>query len=136
MLYGGAIRNTFNGGEWTNARYHSFITSILRAGSRRWPPKYQTLNDSCVGAYTNVKTGRLAKHYKCNTCQQAFPAKDVQVDHVNPIVDPSTGFISWDLKIDALFCEKEGLQTLCKPCHLIKTALEKQQAKERKLNAK
>ena len=30
--------------EWTAGRIKSFITSVLRAGSRRWPPKYETLN--------------------------------------------------------------------------------------------
>ncbi len=121
------MRDVFNGGSWTQARFNSFITSALRAASRRWPPKYETLNDSCVGAYTNVKTGRLAKHYKCAACKDAFPAKDVQVDHINPIIDPSTGFISWDLKIEALFCEKDGLQTLCSTCHKEKTTEERKQ---------
>ena len=126
----------YNGGDWTQARYNSFITSALRAASRRWPPKYTCLNDSCVGAYANVKTGRKAKHYKCASCDNAFPAKDVQVDHINPIIDPSKGFISWDLKIEALFCEKENLQVLCKECHEVKSNAEKQLAKERKANAK
>jgi len=29
-----------NNGEWTEGRYRSFITSTLRGGMRRWPPKW------------------------------------------------------------------------------------------------
>lgn len=78
----------------------------------------------------------MAKHYLCAKCLGAFPNKDVQVDHVSAIIDPSEGFISWDQVINNMFCESDNLQCLCIPCHKIKTALEKQQAKERKINAK
>lgn len=129
------MRDKYNGGLWTKARYQSFVKSALRAASRRWPPKYSCLNDSCVGQYVNVKTNRLAKHYRCNVCNQAFPAKDVQVDHISPIIDPSLGFTNWNDVIENMFCESSNLQTICKPCHSIKTGLEKAIAKERK-NAK
>ena len=85
----------------------------------------------------NVKSGRLAKHYTCAACNQAFPAKDVQVDHIAPVIDPEVGFVGWDPVIDAIFCEADNLQVLCKPCHDIKSASEKAIAKERKkTNAK
>lgn len=126
----------FNGGEWTQARFNSFVKSALRAASRRWPPKYQCLNDAYVTVQTNVKSGRLAKHYMCNECRLLHVGADVQVDHIAPLIDPSTGFTTWDEVINNLFCEKSNLQVLCKPCHLSKTAVEKQLAKERKANAK
>jgi 5-methylcytosine-specific restriction endonuclease McrA len=128
-------RSQFNGGEWTQARFNSFIKSALRAASRRWPPKYKCLNDSFVIKQTNVKTGRLASHYRCNCCKNLFVAADVQVDHINAIIDPSIGFLDWDTVINNMFCESDNLQVLCKPCHSIKTASEKAVAKERK-NAK
>lgn len=121
-----------NSGQWTEARFNSFIKSALRAASRRWPPKYEILSEACTGSKTNVKTGRLAKHYRCAMCQGHFPAKDVQVDHILPIIDPVVGFVDWDDVIDRMFCEKNNLQVLCTdPCHKSKTAVEKQQAKER-----
>lgn len=128
------MRDKFNNGEWTRARFNSFVKSALRSASRRWPAKYQTLNDSCVGQRINIKTNRIAKHYTCNCCKQIFPAKEVQVDHISAIIDPEIGFVNWDTIIDNMFCEKENLQVLCIPCHKLKTAVEKQQAKERKLN--
>lgn len=114
-----------NGGEWTEARFRSFITSALRAASRRWPPKYMALKAAVVGRYTNKSTGKLAQHYRCASCSKLFVATDVQVDHIEPVVDPIKGFVSWDVYIDRMFCELHNLQVMCKPCHKDKTAEEK-----------
>ena len=110
--------------QWTDGRVKSFIVSVLRAGSRKWPPKYQTLNDACVGVKTNVSTGRLAKHFTCRRCKQDFPQKMVEVDHINPVV--GKGFESWDKFISNLFCGKDNLQVLCKECHKRKTKSERE----------
>ncbi len=122
-----------NGGEWTEARYQSFIKSVLRAGSRKWPPKYRALSNACTGQKLNVRSGRLAKHYRCRNCTGEFPAKDVEVNHIVAVV-PIEGFTSWDDVIERLFCEIEGLEVLCKPCH---KSITKQENLERKVhNAK
>ena len=120
-----------NGGEWTDARFRSFVTSALRAASRRWPPKYKALKEAFVGKKTNKKTGKLAMHYKCAKCKKLFVAADVQVDHVLPVVDPKVGFIGWDSFIDRIFCEIENLQVMCKPCHKVKTEQEKAERKKK-----
>jgi 5-methylcytosine-specific restriction endonuclease McrA len=114
-----------NGGEWTDARFRSFVTSALRAASRRWPVKYKALKAAFAGRQVNAKTGKLAMHYKCAKCKKLFVAADVQVDHVQPVVDPKKGFVGWDVYIDRMFCEIENLQVMCKPCHKIKTDQEK-----------
>lgn len=121
--------NLRNDGEWTEGRYRSFITSTLRGGMRRWPPKWKTLKSAEVGRITNKKTGKLAMHYICAGCNSHYPAKDVQVDHVSPVVDPTTGFVSWDVYIDRMFCERSNLQVLCTTCHKEKTAKEKNDSK-------
>ena len=126
------MRNKYNGGDWTLARFNSFVKSALRSASQRWPPKYKCLNEAKVGKKINWKTGRLAEHYKCNSCKKEFPAKEVQVDHVIPIV-PVTGFTSWDEVVDNMFCEAENLQVLCTECHSVKSLRERQ---ERKINGK
>lgn len=94
--------------------------------SRRYPPKYETLNEAFTTQKINPKTKRLAKHYACASCGEDFPAKEVQVDHKVPVVDPTQGFINWDTYIPRLFCEKENLQVLCKGCHDVKTKEEKE----------
>lgn len=119
-----------NGGRWTEARYRSFVTSTLRAGSRKWPPKYETLNAAKTEKKINKKTGRLAQHYLCAECQQEFPAKEIQVDHIKPVVDPKKGFETWDKYIERMFCEEENLQVLCSSCHKSKTNKEKETSKK------
>lgn len=119
----------YNSGDWTTARFNSFIKGGLRSISQRWPPRFKVLNAACVGTKVNKKTGRFAKHYKCACCGHEFPAKDVVVDHIESVV-PLTGFTTWDVVIERMFCEAEGLQILCKPCHKLKTAEERLQRKQ------
>jgi 5-methylcytosine-specific restriction endonuclease McrA len=117
-----------NDGEWTEGRYRSFITSTLRSGMRRWPPKWKALKSAEVGRIVNKKTGKLAMHYICAGCNVPHPSKDVQVDHIEPVVNPTTGFVSWDVYIDRMFCEKSNLQVLCTTCHRVKTKEEKDES--------
>lgn len=122
-------RPTYNGGQWTQAKFNSFIKSTLRAGSRKWPPKYQALNAALVGTQVNSATGRMAKHFKCARCAGLFPAARVQVDHIEAIIDPKVGFTNWDDVVYAMFCEQDNLQVLCLDCHKIKTAQEREMKK-------
>ena len=113
--------------EWTEGRRKSFITSVLRSGYRRWPPKYETLKEAQTGKKINEQTKRIAMHYKCATCSGEFPARSVQVDHIKPVVDATKGFESWDKFIERLYCNKDNLQVLCKSCHSKKTQIEKKE---------
>lgn len=122
---------TRNNNEWTEARFVSFIKSALRSASQRWPPRYRVLHAAFVGKRTNPASGRLASFYKCNTCLQEYVVKDVQVNHIVPVV-PTTGFISWDDTINRLFCEADGLEVLCIPCH---KKITQQENLERKSNS-
>lgn len=115
------MREKYNNGSWTPARFNSFVTSILRSGSRRWPPKYQVLAEAKTDKRINPTTNRLAQHFLCAHCKGEFPAKQVQVDHITAIGYDK----SWDEWIEGLFCERENLQVLCKSCHSVKTKEEK-----------
>lgn len=106
---------------WTEARRRAFIISTLRQGTRRFPAKYETLNEAKTEKKINTKTGRLAQHYLCNLCKNDFPAKDIQVDHIIEVVDPAVGFVDWNTYVERMFCAKENLQVVCVPCHKIKT---------------
>lgn len=123
---------TRNNGQWTEARFNSFVKSALRSASQRWPPKYQILAEAFTGQKINTKTGRLAKHYRCAKCQNEFVAKDVQVNHIVPVVLTS-GFDNWDGVVNRMFCEKEGLEVLCIPCH---KTITKEENTERKTNGR
>ena len=126
------VIKTRNGGEWSESRFNSFVKGALRSASQRWPPKYTVLNAACVGQKINPNSGRLAKHYTCKNCGFDYPAKEVEVNHIIPVI-PITGFDSWDMVIERMFCERHHLEVLCKPCH---KGLTKQENIERKTNAK
>ena len=119
----------YNNGEWTTARFNSFVKSALRSASQRWPPKYTVLNEAKLGKRVNQKTGRLAEHYLCTACREAFPLKEVQVNHIIPVV-PVSGFDSWDCVVRRMFCEREGLEVLCIPCHKQVTKEENEQRRK------
>ena len=119
------------GGEWTQARLKNFIISALRSASNRYPPKYECLNAAKVGKKINKASGRLAEHYKCAACEKLFVAKDVHVDHIEPVVSPLTGFVDWNTFIERLFyCPLTNLQVLCKGCHKDKIKIERAERKQ------
>lgn len=100
----------------TPAQQFAFIKGALRAGTVKFPPRYEVLNAAKRGRQINQATGRLAEHYQCAQCLGLFPASLVVTDHINSVVDV-TGFSSWDDVIARMFCDADGLQVLCKPCH-------------------
>jgi len=118
-----AKRTKWNDGKWTEGRFKSFITSTLRSGTRRWPPKHMVLADAKTERKINPATGRLAQMYLCQHCKQEFSSRDIQVNHRLPVVSLE-GFVSWDVFIERLYCEADELEVLCKPCHYITTQKE------------
>jgi hypothetical protein len=118
--------------EWSSGKLRTFITGVLRSGFRKFPAKYETLKAASVGKKVNVKTNRIAEHFKCAVCKQDYPAKEVNVDHNNPVVCPVEGFVNWDVYIKRMFCGKENLQVLCTTCHDVKSSEERKVRKENK----
>lgn len=121
--------------EWTQSRFESFVKSVLRAGSRKWPPKYKVLNEAKRGKRINPKSGRLAEHLECAECHDVFPSSNIVVDHIVPVI-PTSGFTNWDDVINRLFCKSENLQAICKECHKIKTKQENEERKAHNNNNK
>ena len=110
--------------QWPENRIKAFIVSVLRSGTRRWPPRYESLEAAKTEKKINELSGRMAQHYRCNICKEEFTNSHVEVDHIDPIV-PLSGFTTWDEYIKRMFCGAENLQVLCKPCHKIKTHAER-----------
>lgn len=100
-----------------------FITWTLRKATYRMKARSDALRAARVERNT----------YKCATCQKLFPNKEVRVDHILPVVDPATGFTTWDDYIARMFCGPEGLQILCLEDHKTKTKAEN--ATRRQTNA-
>lgn len=63
--------------------------------------------------------------FTCAKCDEVFPKKQVQVDHINPVIDPKRGFLDWNTYIDRLLnVTIHDVQILCKDCHQLKTQAE------------
>lgn len=122
-------------GQWTESRYRTFITSLIRSGTRRWAP----INEV-------AKEARVARGlYECAGCKEHVPPtvrdgrkriQNIFVDHIDPVVDPSVGFTTWDEYISKMYCEKVNLQLLCKSCHDAKSSDERAIAVERRRKEK
>lgn len=127
-----------NNGQWTEARFNSFIKGHLRSASQRWGPR------NSVKGKARTRRG----FYRCNECKEEVPAtlppkpgnkrriNNAVVDHIHPIIDPSVGFTTWDDVVERMFVEEDGLQLLCHDCHTKKTQEEKDIAKQRRQSNK
>ena len=122
----------YTDGEWTEARFRAFIISALRAHMKRFPPKWKALKAAMVGKRINKRTGRQAEQYLCASCGDFFVARDVQVDHIDPVVSPEEGFQDWWTYFNRLYCEADNLQVLCKQCHKDKTNAERKERMKNK----
>ncbi len=116
------IERPYCNGEWSQARFTSFIKSALRGA--RWPEKYRAIQNAFIEHGTNPATGRKCKLHLCSICRGLFPQNAVHADHVVPVIGPE-GFVSWDLFIERLYCEANGFRALCKGCHKIITDAER-----------
>lgn len=122
-------------GQWTEARFRSFVKGNLRRICNKWAPITDVKKEARVGR----------GQYACAGCGNIVPNSIVEdgkrvnnifVDHIVPIVDPSVGWTNWDDVIEGMFSEKDNLQLLCKACHDVKTKEERDIAVERRRKEK
>ena len=119
---------------WTEAKFKSFIKGNLRSATRKWKPIQDCLREARVSRGLYLCAG-CGEHVPNTTKDEnGKRVKNVLVDHIKPIIDPTTGWVSWDDTIERMFCEKDNLQLLCYACHKVKTDEEKAQAKARRSN--
>jgi len=122
-----------NSGQWTEARYRAFIISALRKATSRWGPKTLAKRNAKVsyGIYRCALCGTEGsptawRTYKSGKKKgQPKKVNNAVVDHIEPVVDPAVGFVSWDEYIDRMFCEADNFHVLCHNCHEVKCAEER-----------
>jgi hypothetical protein len=103
---------------------HSFIKGALRSAAQRWPPKHAVKKEAwrkkgkylCAGYR---KRSHIVPVTILNNKRKRI--NNVFVDHIDPVIDPNVGWVSWDIVIKRMFVEQDGLQVLCKDCHDNKT---------------
>ena len=103
--------------EWKDkARIFAFIRLSFRRSETMKLVKEKAIHPTAKG----VRGGKV---YTCNSCFNNFKHRQVQVDHIKPVV--SVGGSSKDMSIgeyaDAVYCSMDNLQVLCKECHFEKS---------------
>lgn len=112
----GAIRRTF--------RLSPQMKEVLQRARVELPPKIK--KDGDPGKKNQVR-------YTCAICKQLFSQKDVQVDHIVPVVPlwMPEAEMSYDEMVRGVFCKLDNLQVICSTpmkrnngnasCHKLKT---------------
>ena len=99
----------------------------------KWPPRNKAKNKNRREYYRVKKDGTKYNkpnfEYQCNSCKNWFPDKDIQLDHIIPVVNPKdTNNYTEEEFIGkfavSLLCYEDGWQNLCNPCHDAKTEKE------------
>ena len=112
------VPRTRSAGTMTEAQFWAFLRSLLRYGvMRKWRP-IGVVKRKARRAYHGSNRKRKWE-YQCKKCRKWFADKEVQVDHIVP-AGKLTSFEDLSGFARRLFCEAEGLQVLCKQCHLRK----------------
>lgn len=93
---------------------NTFAKGAMRRASLMWPPISEC----------RKRARKERGKYECASCKGLFGTKEVQVDHIHPVIDIIKGWEGWDVYIERLFCDVENLACLCKNCHEVKTAAE------------
>ena len=99
-----------------------WLRSVLRRAWLRDPERAAALQ--LARRIYQGDNKRQRWEYSCAECAQWFMQKDVQVDHIIPagtFLKPE----DWATFGPGLFCDRSGLQLLCKTCHKIKTNKER-----------
>ena len=113
------VEKTRGSGTFTESGFWGMIRAALRQKSRWWKP-VKDIKESSRRAYKGLNK-RQKFEYQCAHCKGWFPEKEIEVDHKIEAGSLRNGD---DLKslVERLFCEKDGLQALCKAkCHKNKT---------------
>lgn len=109
-----AVDKPHNGGQWTPARFRSFIKSALRAATKRWGPVNAVRKDARVDRGIYMCAGYKKRKHKVKRTVDG--KMNIFVDHIEPVVGPE-GFKDWNTMIERMFVEADKLQLLCRDCH-------------------
>jgi len=111
------VPKTRNANTQTESAYWGGVRSALRRAYRYWKPATKAKEAARRPNQSDNK--RMKWEFQCAHCQEWFPDKQVQIDHITPV---GTLRCSADL---AGFLERltpeGGFQVLCKECHQVKT---------------
>jgi len=105
------------------SKRRDWIIKQLRRTTYRCPERDKALKDAIRkdGVFAINKDGDRSRiKYECNMCKLLYRRKEIQLDHVVPII-PVEGFDDWNGVVPRMFVQCDGYQVLCKTCHKEKT---------------
>ena len=131
------------------------IISVLRREFRNSPLFRAAKKNARVEVPKYNQDGSESKKpavmYRCAECKELYSEKkdgksQIQVDHIEPVLDTKIGFKDWNMWIERMFLgvdvwdEKKGnipdvsdkLQILCLKCHKEKTDRENKERRRKK----
>jgi len=83
--------------------HKNFVIHSLRRASYRWYARTAAMNKA------RVERGV----YECSICKGRFGRKEIQVDHIEPVIDPAQGYIGLNTFTSRLLCDEDGFQIIC-----------------------
>lgn len=98
------------------------IESYIRRGVKRSQAYYDFLAIQPV----IIRGPRNYRYYPCAHCHEYFVRRNLNLDHIEPVVEPQSGFTDWNSYVERAYCGPEGFQHLCLPCHKAKSKTEGQ----------
>lgn len=109
-------------GHWVEERGR--IKGAIRRVFRLSPQMKEVLQEARVELSPELKKDgtpgkRPRVRYRCALCNELFSQKNVQVDHIDPVVpfwetESQMNFADWIYTVGrGIFCKKENLQVLC-----------------------
>ena len=108
--------------------------NALRRASYTWAPrrKVKLAAKRSEGEFANNIPGdRSRDKYECAMCGLLFRNKEINLDHVNPVV-PIEGTEDLNELAVRMLCYEDGWQVLCKSCHKDKSNEENEQRRKHK----
>ena len=120
----------------------SAILSALKRSFSRSPIVREKMNEVRSEEIWYKKDGTPAKKprvlYTCAKCGNKYMSKNIQCDHIDPVVplEIPAKHMSLGIICQRLFVEKEQLQILCRKCHKEKSKKENEIRREWKKKEK
>ncbi len=85
---------------------------------------YKDALSNSLSSLTGPRGGKL---YTCTLCSEAFKPTELEIDHLEPVVELDRRWHSYSTEeyYSRVFCNLSNLRVLCKKCHKANTKSQK-----------
>ncbi len=120
-----------------SSKERNLIKGALRRVFSRSEVRLEALKKNRI-EHSDPTRPRVTKWAWCSECGLIEAAYQMQVDHINPVIDlhQSLDDMTWDQVVGRLWCDLSNLAVICKPCHKLKSKIENQERRRIKKGRK